>query len=135
MTVDADDAGARFTVSIELYEDFFVARVTGELDYGSAGLLHRLVTDAWEMTQSAGLVVDLSGLTFCDSRGVGVLVLLLRRSRERQSILVLSGIPRHLERILAITGLQATFQAEASVQDAVQVVRAAPKPASKRAAQ
>ncbi len=64
----------------------------------------------------------LGGLTFCDSMGVGVLVLLLRQSREQQSTLVLSALPAHLGRILTITGLRTAFQVEASVEEAIQVV-------------
>jgi anti-anti-sigma factor len=98
--MDEDSEPAEhFTVSIGLHEDFIVARATGELDYTSAGLLHEQIKDAWDATRSAGLVVDLSDVTFCDSMGVGVLVLLLRQSREQQSNLVLSGIPPLLERI------------------------------------
>ncbi|TDC99600.1 anti-sigma factor antagonist [Nonomuraea deserti] len=89
-----DGAEERFTVSIGLHEDFILARAVGELDYAYARMLHRQLKDAWEMTRSAGLMVDLSGLTFCDSMGVGILVLLLlRQSREQQSTLVLSAVP------------------------------------------
>jgi hypothetical protein len=42
MSVDeADGLAERFTASIGLDEDFIVARVVGELDYTSAGLLHQ----------------------------------------------------------------------------------------------
>ncbi|MEW1839210.1 STAS domain-containing protein [Nonomuraea angiospora] len=131
MNADDDDKpGERFTVSIGLHEDFIVARAAGELDYTSAGLLHQQLKDAWATTQSGGLVVDMSGLTFCDSRGVGVLVLLLRQSREQQSTLVLSAIPPHLERTLTITGLRTAFHVEASAEKAIQVVQAASRPAA-----
>ncbi|MEV3987036.1 STAS domain-containing protein [Nonomuraea sp. NPDC049758] len=122
--MDDDDAGERFSLSIGVHEDFIVARAAGDLDYASAGLLHRQVKDAWETTQSAGLVVDLSGLAFCDSMGIGVLVLLLNQSREQQSSLVLPGIPAHLERILTITGLRTAFQVQESVEAATRIVQA-----------
>ncbi|MEU8324157.1 STAS domain-containing protein [Nonomuraea sp. NPDC048881] len=125
---EQSDPSERFTVSIGLHENFIVARAAGELDYASAGLLNQQVKDAWATAQSGGLVVDLDGLTFCDSMGIGVLVLLLRQSREQQSTLVLSAIPPHLERILTITGLRTAFQVEASVEEAIQTVQAPPKP-------
>ncbi|HEY9524390.1 MAG TPA: anti-sigma factor antagonist [Thermopolyspora sp.] len=111
-----------------LHEDFIVARAAGELDYNSAGLLHRQVKDAWQTTQTAGPVLDLGGLTFCDSMGVGVLVLLLKQSREQQSSLVSSSIPPVMERILMITGLRSAFRVEPSVQKAIQVVQAPSRP-------
>ncbi|WP_326631793.1 STAS domain-containing protein [Nonomuraea fuscirosea] len=111
---EQSDSTERFTVTIGLHESFIVARAAGELDYLTSGVLHRQVKDAWQATQSAGLVLDLSGVTFCDSMGVGVLVLLLRQSREQHSNLVLSSLPPLLERILMITGLRTAFQVEAS---------------------
>ncbi|MGP4104691.1 STAS domain-containing protein [Nonomuraea sp. KM90] len=129
---EPSDSAQRFTVTIGLHEDFIVARVVGELDYASAGFLHQQVKDAWAKTRPAGLVVDLSGLTFCDSMGVGVLVLLLRQSREQHSNLVLSAIPPRLERVLTITGLRTAFQVEASVEEAIQVIQPAPAPAAEQ---
>ncbi|MGW0801585.1 STAS domain-containing protein [Nonomuraea sp. NPDC002799] len=117
----------RFTVSIGLHDVFTVARAAGELDYSSAGLLHQQARDAWQATPAAGLVVDLRGVTFCDSMGVGVLVLLLKQSREQQSSLILSGIPPLLERILTITGLRTAFQVADSVEAAIQTLRTPPR--------
>ncbi|NRQ40331.1 STAS domain-containing protein [Nonomuraea sp. NN258] len=68
------------------------SRAAGELDYVSAGLLHRQVKDARETTQSTGMVLDLSRVTFRDAMGVGVLVLLLKQSREQQRCAVLPGL-------------------------------------------
>ncbi|MEV0386052.1 STAS domain-containing protein [Nonomuraea sp. NPDC050643] len=127
--MDEDSASTeRFTMSIGLHETFIVATAAGELDYNSAGLLRQQAKDAWEATDSAGLVLDLSGVTFCDSRGVGVLVLLLKQSREQHRNLVLSSLPALLERILTITGLRTAFRVEASVEEAIQTVQAAPPP-------
>ncbi|GAA2323893.1 hypothetical protein GCM10010149_91510 [Nonomuraea roseoviolacea subsp. roseoviolacea] len=117
-------AEERLAVSIRLHENFIVARAVGELDYASAGLLHRRLKDAWATTRSAGLVLDLGGLTFCDSRGIGVLVMLLRQSRDQQASLVLSPLPAHLERVLTMTGVRAALQVAASVEEAIQIVQA-----------
>ncbi|GAA4932203.1 anti-anti-sigma factor [Nonomuraea thailandensis] len=121
-------SAGHFTVTIGLHEAVIVARAVGELDYASTDLLHRQITHAWAATRSAGLVLDLSGLTFCDSMGVGVLVLLLRQSRRQQAALILSGIPPRLERLLTVTGLRTAFHVEASVEEAIQAIRAAPRP-------
>ncbi|GIH65404.1 hypothetical protein [Microbispora siamensis] len=51
---EEDGSSERFTVSIGLHEDFIVARAAGEVDYNSAGLLHRQVKDAWQTTRPLG---------------------------------------------------------------------------------
>jgi anti-sigma B factor antagonist len=114
------NSARRLTVSIGLHESFLVARASGDLDYQCASLLHREVCDAWEVAPAAGLVLDLGGLTFCDSMGVGVLVLLLNQSREQGRPLVLSNVTGRLERILSISGLRASFRIEPSVEAAIQ---------------
>ncbi|WP_440088526.1 STAS domain-containing protein [Streptosporangium sp. LJ11] len=86
--------------------------------------MHRQIKDAWQ-THSSGLVVDPGGVTFCDSMGVGVLVLLLEQSREQQSALFLANIPPALERVLTITGLRTAFQVETSAEEAIQKAQAA----------
>ncbi|MER7504545.1 STAS domain-containing protein [Nonomuraea pusilla] len=73
----------RFAVSIAVHEDYIPARAADELDYQFAGLLHCEVKDPWQAAPSSTLVVDLTGLTFCDSTGIGVLVLLLQQSRQQ----------------------------------------------------
>jgi anti-anti-sigma factor len=122
------DSAERFTVTIGLHEDFIVAHAAGELDYQTAEVLHIQVKPAWQTTQSSTLVVDLSGVTFCDSMGVGALVSLLTQSREHGSNLILSNVPPLLERILMITGLHTAFQMESSVEQAIQTVQKLPRP-------
>ncbi|MEU4704412.1 STAS domain-containing protein [Nonomuraea dietziae] len=126
---EGSGSGEHFGVSIGLHEDFVVARAVGELDYASAGLLRRQVKDTWEATKPDGLVLDLGEVSFCDSMGVGVLVLLLKQSREQNTALVLSSIPPLLERILTITGLRTAFQVAASVEEAIQVMQTSTPPA------
>ncbi|TYB56152.1 STAS domain-containing protein [Nonomuraea sp. PA05] len=114
------ESARRFTVSIGLHGSLIVAHASGDLDYRCADLLHRQVADAWQVTPSMGLVLDLGGLTFCDSMGIGALVVLLNQSRAQRSPLVLSSVPDRVERILSLSGLRDFFHVEASVEAAIQ---------------
>ncbi|GAA0386280.1 hypothetical protein GCM10009530_41590 [Microbispora corallina] len=125
---DQIDPSESFAVSLGLHEDFIVARASGDLDYHHAGLFHKQVKEAWEAAQPAALILDLSEITFCDSMGVGVLVMLLNQSREQDSPLVLTGVPPHLGRILTITGLRAAFLVEPTLDDAIEAARKGPVP-------
>ncbi|NJP91732.1 STAS domain-containing protein [Nonomuraea sp. FMUSA5-5] len=119
MTGQSDPA-RRLTISIGLHGSLLVAHASGDLDYRCADLLHRQIGDAWQDVPTVGVVLDLGGLTFCDSMGVGALVLLLHQSRAQRSPLVLSSLPARVERILAITGLRGFFHVEPSVEAAIQ---------------
>jgi anti-anti-sigma factor len=51
------------------------------------------------------VVVDLSGVTFIDSTGLGVLVAALNRAREAGGQMTLRGPTRSTRKVLDITGL------------------------------
>ncbi|GAA3408140.1 STAS domain-containing protein [Streptosporangium vulgare] len=65
------------------------------------------------------LILDLEGLTFCDSTGLAELLWLLRRSQETRTRLVLAGASRTLRHMMAITGLLTYFTMAASVEEAL----------------
>ncbi|MEU0670221.1 STAS domain-containing protein [Streptomyces lavendulocolor] len=51
------------------------------------------------------LVADLSGVTFCDSSGLGALVGIWRCAKEADGSLTLAAIPDRLSRLLSVTGM------------------------------
>jgi anti-anti-sigma factor len=48
--------------------------VTGEIDMATADELYDAITAAVTGSHAAGVVVDLAGVTFCDSTGIGAIV-------------------------------------------------------------
>ena len=65
------------------------------------------------------LILDLAGLTFCDSTGLAELLWILHRSEETGTRLVLAGVTRTLRHMMATTGLLPYFTMYASVDDAL----------------
>lgn len=55
------------------------------------------------------IVLDLAGVTFCDSQGLGTLVVLSRKATTAQSVLVLTNVGEFLLRVLDITGLRSAL--------------------------
>ncbi|MBB4913405.1 STAS domain-containing protein [Streptosporangium saharense] len=66
------------------------------------------------------LVIDLSGLTFCDSTGLAELLWVLQRSREAGTRLMLAGTNRTLRHMLTTTGLLSFFELADSVEEALE---------------
>lgn len=52
------------------------------------------------------IVLDLAAVTFCDSQGLGTLVVLSRKTSHSQSLLILTNVAEFLRRVLDITGLR-----------------------------
>jgi anti-sigma B factor antagonist len=95
-----------------------VVQVAGEVDlYTAPKLKERL----GELTTGGHirLVVDLRGVEFLDSTGLGVLIGALKRCREKGGSLVLAGAREPVRKVLGITGLDRVFTVRETVEDAV----------------
>ena len=85
-----------------------VVSVTGELDIATAEQAYIFISDvidAWP----APVSVDLSGLTFCDASGLGVLARVARHARQAGRQLKLIAARPSLLKIMRITGLDRAF--------------------------
>ena len=85
-----------------------VVSVVGELDIATAEQAYLYISDvidAWP----APVSVDLSGLTFCDASGLGVLARTARHARQAGRQLRLTAARPSLLKIMRITGLDRAF--------------------------
>ncbi len=89
----------------ELREALFVAWLDGELDLAStAGLTAELA--ALVPNTALGVVLDLSGLTYLDSAGVGMIFSLGRQLRTRQQTLgIVVPETARIRRVLAVASV------------------------------
>lgn len=95
-----------------------VVEVTGDVDVYSAAVLRERL-DRLIASGVVELILDLEGVTFMDSTGLGVLVGRLRRVKMAGgSISLVCTVPRIL-RVFGITGLDQVFPLFDSLQDAV----------------
>ena len=86
-----------------------VVRFEGELDCASEGLARAEVEIALDRGGTE-LVVDLSGLTFLDVRGLHVLLYARSACQAQQRRLLLVPASDRVQRILEICGLDGSFE-------------------------
>lgn len=95
-----------------------VLQVGGEIDVATAPRLReqliKLVNE-----QRFMIVVDLGGVDFIDSTGLGVLIGALKRVRTHDGNLVLVCTEPRIAKVFEITGLNQVFQIHSSVDAAV----------------
>src|SRR4029077_5495580 len=86
-----------------------VVKVTGEVDVSTSSSLRdsllRVITDE----NHQGLVVNLAGVSFLDSTGVGVLVGIWHRVCATPGCLTLAAPSRQVRGVLETTGLTKVF--------------------------
>jgi anti-sigma B factor antagonist len=93
-----------------------VLAVRGEIDAYTSPRLRERLTQLMEDGHYR-VVVDLEGVEFMDSTGLGVLVSCLKRSREHQGDVALVCTAPQILRVLAITGLDRVFVVRESIED------------------
>lgn len=105
-------------VSTEERDGASVVSVTGDVDVSNADRLR----DALDRVLANGedrLVVDLRGVPFMDSTGLGVLVGRLKVMRARRGSMRLVCVAHGMLRVLSITGLDTVFPLHESVEEAL----------------
>jgi anti-anti-sigma factor len=83
-----------------------VVSLAGEIDLSTVGRLSNMVSEVLASEPPPRVVLDMTGVTFCDSQGLGTLVVLSRKASMSQSCLVLTNVADFLLRVLDITGLR-----------------------------
>jgi anti-sigma B factor antagonist len=121
----AEEGVGRPLLQSRIDGDVAVVRVTGELDvFTSAefreGLL-RVIGDE----KDRSLVVNLAGVSFIDSTGIGVLVGVWHRVRATNGMLAVAAPSRQARGILEMTGLARTFPVYETESEAVHACRPA----------
>ena len=92
-----------------------VATVTGEVDVYSASTLRDGLTEL--LAAGTGVVVDLTGVGFLDSTGLGALVAARKTAEEHGVALPLVCTAERILKLFTITGLDGVFTLCSSVED------------------
>lgn len=93
--------------------------VSGEVDVYTSPMLKAHIVDAID-AGCTDLVVDLEGVGFIDSSGLGVLVSGLRRVKERSGSMRLVCTKDSILKIFRITGLDKVFPVFATAEEAAE---------------
>lgn len=105
---------ADLTIRTERTDGDAVVSVGGDLDYDSHGRLEEAVGALLDGSTPSGLVVDLAGVTYCDSCGLRVLLGAQARARDVGATFVLRGAHGQPARALKLTGLDQVLGAPPS---------------------
>ena len=104
-----------------------VLAISGELDIATtSGLRDRIAAVLDD--KAMPLIIDLSGVSFCDASGLRVLVALRRRADACGHAVALAGPRPNVRRLLRITGFDQAFPIYSTVPQAVPVVTRCAKP-------
>jgi len=87
-------------------------QIRGEIDLATAPDLESTIRTVLD-DAPRGVDLDLQNLTFIDSSGLRSLVAISKDASARGLPLALRNVPRHAQRVLELTGLDAWFDVKA----------------------
>ncbi|WP_329089198.1 MULTISPECIES: STAS domain-containing protein [unclassified Streptosporangium] len=112
----------RLDLSVRRHEGASVIVLAGELDKLSSPRLRDVMVTQLD-DGACHLVLDVTGLRFCDSTGLWTMLEFQRRAGAAGGYLRLAGVHGVLARILTITGLAGAFSLDPDVPAALRAVR------------
>jgi anti-sigma B factor antagonist len=99
--------------------DSYIVALAGELDIGTSDRLEEEL-DALLESGARRLVVDMLGITFLGSVGLGLLTKAATRARAAGGECVLVSDDPRILRVFELTGLDRVFRIERSLMEAVE---------------
>ena len=103
--------------------------ICGEIDLYTAPRLHSELAGLLVEGMPPRVIIDMSGVEFCDSTGMNVLLSCLRRARERGGDLEIAAPKPAVRKILQVTGLDSVFTLVEDTDPRGSVGLSRPKPA------
>lgn len=106
-----------FSVEIKKVDDYIFAILKGELDaYHSIEFKEKMIEAIKGNGKKA--LIDMTGLSYIDSAGLGALVSLLKRSSESSKELRIFGLKGNVKKVFELTRLNRVFKIFDTVEEA-----------------
>src|SRR4051812_23630461 len=111
--------GCVLEINVDQVGEYTICRPVGELDAFTVGQFRESLT---ELGGGGRLLIDLSGVPFLDSAGLGALIGGVRRARESGGDVAVYGARPAVARLLHTTGFDRVASVSESEQDAAKAL-------------
>jgi anti-sigma B factor antagonist len=115
---DIDHAHPGLVLSARGHDGFTIVTISGDIDLASVPMVREQLL-AQLQPQASRIIIDLSGVTFCDASGLAVLVAASRLAGLLDGVVRLAALAPLTATVLRLTGLDSRFEIFATVAEAV----------------
>jgi len=92
-------------------------QIEGEIDHHSAQNFREKIDQAFAPTDCRQMILDLSGVNFMDSSGIGMIIGRYKNAKERGGGLTIVGMRSDIMRIYQISGLAKIIDSYESLEE------------------
>ncbi len=104
-------------ISCEKRGDTTIAFIRGEIDHHNAKSAREALDNIIESTQPISFALDLSGVSFCDSSGLGLVMGRMRKCQAAGCSLLIQNPSKAAYRILEIAGMDKILKIERGIKN------------------
>ena len=108
------------TIGMETRNDVLCIRLSGELDHHAADQLREQATAALNHTGIRHIVLNLEGLTFMDSSGLGVILGRYKQIKQLNGEMIVCAISQPIQRLFDMSGMFKIISLERSEEFALE---------------
>ncbi|MFJ6820745.1 STAS domain-containing protein [Streptomyces niveus] len=94
-----------------------VIELTGDLDHHTTPQV-RSALPSLDLRPGQQLVIDLGGITFCDSTGISTLIAARNHALSANATIALAAVPDRMSHIIRVVGLDQVFPTHLTAEDA-----------------
>lgn len=105
--------------SVTTCEGHTVLRPIGELESASIAVFRQAVADIGPRQR---VIIDMAGMPFLDSCGIGALIGAVRRVRELDGAICIASVCPPVRRVLQLTGFDRIVEVAANVDESVAIL-------------
>lgn len=94
------------TVEHKTKKDTIIFYLRGELDQHTSATVRSAIEEEWGKKLASYVILNMEGLTFMDSSGLGVILGRYKQINNDRGHLVICSVNRQVEKIIELSGLK-----------------------------
>ncbi|MBQ3553495.1 MAG: anti-sigma F factor antagonist [Clostridia bacterium] len=106
-------------IQLKLKDRTLIAKLSGELDHHSAKTVKEMLENAIETKACVNLIFDLTGLTFMDSSGIGVIIGRYKLLQGIGGKVKIVSDKQSVNKLITMSGLTRLMEVCESVEQAI----------------
>ena len=112
--------GGNLQILMEILNNYLIVTLKGELDHHTSEDVRKKIDQEYYDNNLLNMVLDLRGLNFMDSSGIGLIMGRYKNCKDIQGHMSIVSTSSYLDRILRMSGLLNIINVYPTIEDAIE---------------